>query len=452
MNETSSARDYSITTNRYGQKSEPNIIEQVAAFVRRFVFFRDDVLYDLMSAWIVMTYLKDQFEYVGYLFAHSPEPQSGKSRLLDVLDLLVASSSGILVSPTEAVLFRTASKTTQLLDEVDSWGNKDDLRSVLNAGYNRRGVVVRMREGEGKYEPERYFVYGPKALAGIGTSILSPATRSRAFMFEMFRQTMGERREQWRSRKIEPDANLLKTQIVKWAEVNEGTVREVYDDPDVSFGFLNDFQDRTMDIAQPIAAIMEVAYARNPNLRAARSRLRQAISATRHEERSSGDQHKIIWTLLKLAHSEDPLVGSATELSALGMPFVSDPVSAEAISATLRQYGFKTKSYRRGTEDPKYRYVLPKAKLADILARYCAEDLSIDVLIQPDRPAPEECAAESASATRSSDDSVVDVVTDLEEVEGRIRWQPADREASAAEPTTLTTHIHGRAGNDGDLQ
>jgi len=95
-----------------------------------------------VALWVVSTYLHGEFEYTGYLFPYSAGPQSGKSRLLEVLDLLVLNSSGILISPTEAVLFHTASGGTQLLDEVDSWSDRDTLRSVLNAGF-RRGNTVR---------------------------------------------------------------------------------------------------------------------------------------------------------------------------------------------------------------------------------------------------------------------------------------------------------------------
>ena len=76
---------------------EPTIIDHVAQFVERFVFIRDKALYLLIALWVLATYLHEKFEYTGYLFAHSPEPQSGKSRLLEVLDLLVSKSSGVLV-------------------------------------------------------------------------------------------------------------------------------------------------------------------------------------------------------------------------------------------------------------------------------------------------------------------------------------------------------------------
>jgi hypothetical protein len=109
--------------------------------VKRFVFLKDPSLYRLLALWIIHTYVVDEFEYTGYIFAHSPEPESGKTRLLEVLEVLIENSSGILVSPSESVLFRTAQGHTQFLDEVDTWTNKDQLRSVLNAGYQHSGQV-----------------------------------------------------------------------------------------------------------------------------------------------------------------------------------------------------------------------------------------------------------------------------------------------------------------------
>jgi len=347
--------------------AELNIAEEIAAFIRRFVFFRDEVLYDLVAAWVVTTHVTEMFEY-GYLFAYSPEPQSGKSRLLEILDLLVRNSSGILVSPTEAVLFRTAKNGTQLLDEVDSWGNKDALKSVLNAGFRSGGSVLRMREKKGDYEPVKFPVYGPRALAGIGTGILDVTTRDRTFMLEMVRQTKDERREQLRMRKTKPEADGLKDRILKWTNDNKEEIEKVYDQ--FGFPYLADSRDRTIDIAQPIATVIEVAY--SVGLETARSRLMEAIALTRKEERLAKDQHKVIRQLLE-STDDDPLVGSATELSAMCSNLAEAP-SSETISATLRMYGFKTKSLRKGGQ-PAYRYELPRETLLELLERYAVEEL-----------------------------------------------------------------------------
>jgi hypothetical protein len=370
------------------EMTESNIVEDVAGFICRFVFLREQPLYDLAALWIIATYLKDQFDYFGYLFAYSAEPQSGKSRFLAILDYLVKDSSSRLVSPTEAVLFRAASQETLLLDEVDTWSHTDSLKAVLNAGFERRTGVRRAREVDGRYELEKHSVFGPKALAGIGMNVLPRPTRDRTFMFEMVRQTKGERRERLNIRKIEPEAHALKEKILKWSEANRNQVQQVYDDAEATIPYLDEFGDRTIDIALPLAAVTEVVYSNNSKLEMARTTLKQALSITRNEQQSSTEQHKIVEQLLAIGHltEEDPLVGNPSELSEQFARALKDNVPPEMISAVLRQYGFKTKICRKGPGDPKYRYELPMDKLEDIIERYGAMDRPSP---KPAKPAPE---------------------------------------------------------------
>ena len=72
-----------------------NVVDHVAAFLKRFVFLKQASMYRLLALWIIHTYLIDKFEYTPYLFVHSPERGCGKTCLLSVLDLLVFNSSGI---------------------------------------------------------------------------------------------------------------------------------------------------------------------------------------------------------------------------------------------------------------------------------------------------------------------------------------------------------------------
>ena len=209
---------------------QPTIVDRLASCVERFVFLKNRQLYRLLAVWVVATYLVQHFEHRGYLFAHSPEPQSGKSRLLEVLELAVFCPSGILISVTEAVLFRTAKGKTQLLDEVDGWTNRDQLRSVLNAGSRNGGAVMRMeKDGQGRYNRvAKFHVYAPRALAGIGTDILNETTRDRTFMIQMVRQTRGERRERF-TRKIRHEAQALKAEIELWVKEHGDEVVALYE-------------------------------------------------------------------------------------------------------------------------------------------------------------------------------------------------------------------------------
>jgi hypothetical protein len=209
-------------------RNNGTIVDEIAAFIERFVFLPQECIYRLVATWVLSTYLHKHFEYTGYIFAYSSEPQSGKSRLLEVLDLLVCNSSGILVSPTEPVLFRTADNATQLLDEVDAWTNRGVLRSVLNAGFRNGATVPRMREEGGTFEVEKFPVYGPRALAGIGLKVLDQTTLDRTFRILMMRQKPEERREPF-LRTIKPQALALKAEIGEWAEDHAAAIAERYE-------------------------------------------------------------------------------------------------------------------------------------------------------------------------------------------------------------------------------
>ena len=64
--------------------------------------------------------------------------------------------------------------------EIDTWVNHDELKSVLNAGFQKGAKVSRMdKDSQSGLKAQEFPVYGPKALAGIGLNKLSRATRDR---------------------------------------------------------------------------------------------------------------------------------------------------------------------------------------------------------------------------------------------------------------------------------
>jgi len=349
-------------------KSEPTTIDRLIEFLERFVFFKDKCLYLLIALWIVSTHKSHLFEVTGYLFAYSPEPQCGKSRLLEVLDQLVFNSSDILISPSIAVLFRTAHGTTQILDEVDSWQNQDEVRGVLNAGFRKGAVVKRMQpDGEGGFKDVIFPVYAPRALAGIGFGILSDTTRGRTFAFEMLRQTKQEKREKFQLRKLRDQINDLREEIELFWSFMEDEVVELYDN---DFPYLERFQDRTMDIAEPLAAILEAAYDGDPDLETVRQDFLEAIAITRNDQQEEMKDHRILRHLMDLAKEKGELIGNATELAEKCSSLLEE-LSKYEVSTVLRKYGFTTKSIRKDGVS-KYRYILSYEKLADLVARYAS--------------------------------------------------------------------------------
>ncbi|MCZ7526147.1 MAG: hypothetical protein M5U14_07065 [Acidimicrobiia bacterium] len=132
------------------------LLDDVAAFLARYVAFDGDAQRDATALWTVHAHAVDAAETTPRLAIQSAEKQSGKTRLLEVLELVVPAALPVAnISP--AAMFRVVADgpVTLLVDEVDAIfgvkanGNHEDLRALLNAGY-RRGATVARVVGEGR--------------------------------------------------------------------------------------------------------------------------------------------------------------------------------------------------------------------------------------------------------------------------------------------------------------
>src|SRR5207244_1991266 len=96
------------------------LLDDVCRFLRRFVVM-SDVQADAVALWVAHTHVFDAFGCTPYLAITSPEKRSGKTRLLEVLELLVREPLPT-ANISDAALFRVIEerKPTLLVDEVDS--------------------------------------------------------------------------------------------------------------------------------------------------------------------------------------------------------------------------------------------------------------------------------------------------------------------------------------------
>jgi hypothetical protein len=160
----------------------------------------------------------------------------------------------------------------------------------------------------------------------------------------------------------------LLAEIKRWVEVNGERVVERYEKNE--FQYLDSFSDRTIDVSQPLAAILEVGYAESAELKTAQVDLRSAILASREEQDDpSAVDHMVLRALAKLARDEDPLVGNPTEL-VQRCAELTETIDHLSLGALLRRYQFKSKSVRIGNENPKQRYSLSKAELDELVLRF----------------------------------------------------------------------------------
>jgi hypothetical protein len=125
------------------------VLNDVRDFLARFVAFPSDDALTATTLWAAHTHALEAFDCTPRIAFLSPEPGSGKTRALEILELLVLRPL-LTVNVTPAYLFRKvadeAGPPTLLYDEIDTvFGPKakdnEDIRGMLNAGY-RRGATA----------------------------------------------------------------------------------------------------------------------------------------------------------------------------------------------------------------------------------------------------------------------------------------------------------------------
>lgn len=231
------------------------LLEDVGRFCRRFLVL-SNAKADVLALWAAHTHAIEAFEDTPFLAVTSAEPESGKTRVLEVLELLVRNPWKVVL-PSEAVLYRkvSAGQPTLLLDEVDAVfgpkaGEHEGLRALLNAG-NRRGTKVPRCVGRGEIRLEEFDVFCPRALAGIGK--LPDTVASRSISLSLKRRAPGEMVEQLRRRDVEPEGHSLRDRLSAWAEGNVAALRVARPASPKSL------RDRTADSCEPLLAIADAA-------------------------------------------------------------------------------------------------------------------------------------------------------------------------------------------------
>jgi hypothetical protein len=271
-----------------------SLLEDAVAFVRRFVVL-DERQADAIALWIAHTHASGAAETTPYLLVTSAEKRSGKTRLLEVLELVVHEPLPT-ANISDAALFRAIAELspTLLLDEVDAiFGGKarerEDLRGLLNAGY-RRGAVVRRMGGPKMTKLEAFPVYCPKAFAAIGK--LPDTIADRSITIRLQRKTREEQVERFRRRWAQPEGESLRDRLAAWLEPQLDYLHEPLPDlPDA-------LDDRAQDFWEPLFSIADLAGGGWPD-RARAAALELSGNGEREDDSLTARLLKDIWTVFE---------------------------------------------------------------------------------------------------------------------------------------------------------
>jgi hypothetical protein len=237
---------------------------------------------DAIALWIVHTHAFGAAQTTPYLAITSAEKRCGKSRLLELLELLTA-GPWLTSSVSAAVLYRTIHEThpTLLLDESDATfnGNREfgeALRGVLNSGHRIGGRASRCEQVGKHFVRRDYDTFCPKAIAGIGK--LPDTVADRSISIRLKRKPPGMEVARFRRREVEPETAELRALVSAWAAERVETLTELRPElPEC-------LSDRQQDGAEPLLAIADVAGGEWPNR--ARAALVELFTGTAAEDQS----------------------------------------------------------------------------------------------------------------------------------------------------------------------
>jgi hypothetical protein len=261
----SEVREIVRSVSRYAPAPEPTndehetaaLLEDVRSFIQRFLVVSVAQAVTL-CLFVLYTYSSEQFECAPYLQITSAEKRSGKTRLLELLELLVR-RPWMTARTSAAALVRklAASHPTLLLDESDAAFSGDKeyseaLRGVLNAGH-RKGGRASLCVGRGcDIKVVDFDVFGPKVMAGIGR--LPDTVADRAIPVQFLRKRPGETVERFRPRLVAQDATDLRDRLTGWATEDRLEIlrRSFPELPEA-------LSDRQQDVAEPLLAVADLA-------------------------------------------------------------------------------------------------------------------------------------------------------------------------------------------------
>ncbi len=345
------------------------LLDDVRAFLGRFVAYPSVHARVAHTLWIAHTHLMEAWDSTPRIAFLSPEPGSGKSRALEVTELLVPRPVES-VNVTPAYLFRKVGaeegRPTILYDEIDTvFGPKakdnEEIRGLLNAGHRKHSTAGRCVVRGKQVFTEEIPAYCAVALAGLGG--LPDTMLSRSVVVRMRRRAPSESVEPYRRRENEPNGAKLAERLAVWAASVESKVTGVW--PKLP----PDIHDRDADVWEALLAVADAADGEWPDV--ARVACVALVAESKASTPSLGIQ--LLVDLLKVFGEVDALSTEQilTKLIALEESPWGDlrgkPLNARGLSNRLRPYGVSPTTVRFG---PALAKGYPRGSFLDAWTRY----------------------------------------------------------------------------------
>jgi hypothetical protein len=210
---------------------------------------------EALALWTLYTYVFDAADVNPRLQLTSPLKRCGKTRVLELLSLLVARPlPASNVSPSAIFRVIEQSAPSLLIDEADTFvKDNEELRGLLNSGHTRRTAFVlrSVPVADNQWEARKFSTWAPMALAGIGR--LFPTLEDRSIRIVLKRKLPTEKVPRLPVRDDAEPFATLRRQCTRWGQDHVEAIRSA--DPSQPPGL----NDRAADNWRPLCAIAAVA-------------------------------------------------------------------------------------------------------------------------------------------------------------------------------------------------
>jgi len=364
----------------------PEIFQRIYDYIKRFIHFPEEAYLTYLALWIMGSYVFMLFRYYPYVWLNA-EKGSGKTLLMEILSA-IAFNGDLITNPTEAVIYRDISNNliTMFIDEVEQLRKRDkdvysSLISVLNAGFNKSGMVKRTECTPDGYVIKAYSAYSPKMFAGI--SEIDDVLQDRTVRVSILRKKDDEYVKRYKT-----NAEVLELQrsirddLYVFALTYAKDIAGLYESEDENgIEGLAHLTNRELDIWEPIFLLANIVDAKRGSTEV--TGVMEALSKKSFEEKqadsvSQNETYKLLNVLKAMLEETVPLSKDRDlclyETSAMLDYFKKTEEfewleKSNALTRRLKRVKIKS-TQRRFDGDKKQVYIINVADLTDLCERF----------------------------------------------------------------------------------
>ena len=293
----------------------PEIYQKIYDYIKRFIHFPDEAYLSYLTLWIMGTYVFMLFRYCPYVWLNA-DKGSGKTLLMEILSA-VAFNGDLITNPTEAVIYRDISNNliTMFIDEVEQLRKRDkdtysSLISVLNAGFNKSGMVKRTESTPDGYIIKAYSAYSLKMFAGINE--IDDVLQDRTIRIPLLRKKDDEFVKRYKTNsEVLALQRSIRDDLYVFALTYAKDIAELYQNEDEGgIEGLGHLTNRELDIWEPIFLLANIVDAKRGSTEITDAM--EALSKKSFEEKqadnvSQNETYKLLTVLKAMLEEVVPL-------------------------------------------------------------------------------------------------------------------------------------------------